>query len=35
MRLGAHKIVLQKDSLAEKLYGAEEIQERHRHPLRS
>lgn len=31
MRLGVHKVVLQKDSLAYKLYGAEEIQERHRH----
>jgi CTP synthase len=31
MRLGAHKIVLQKGSLAHKLYGEEEICERHRH----
>ncbi|MCW3999544.1 MAG: CTP synthase [Candidatus Bathyarchaeota archaeon] len=31
MRLGAHKIVLQKGSLAHKLYGQEEIFERHRH----
>jgi CTP synthase len=31
MRLGSHKILLQKDSLAYRLFGAEEIQERHRH----
>ncbi len=31
MRLGAHKIVLQKGSLAHKLYGQEEVRERHRH----
>jgi CTP synthase len=31
MRLGAHKIMLQKGSLAYKLYGQEEIFERHRH----
>jgi CTP synthase len=31
MRLGAHKIVLQKGTLAYSLYGQEEIHERHRH----
>ncbi|MEM4704288.1 MAG: CTP synthase [Candidatus Bathyarchaeia archaeon] len=31
MRLGAHKIVLQPKTLAYKLYGCEEIYERHRH----
>ena len=31
MRLGTHKVILQKDSLAHSLYGSEEIQERHRH----
>ncbi len=31
MRLGAHKIIVKKDTLAYKLYGAEEIDERHRH----
>jgi len=31
MRLGANKIVIKKHTLAHKLYGAEEIQERHRH----
>jgi CTP synthase len=31
MRLGAHKVVLQKGSLAHYLYGQEEIHERHRH----
>ncbi|MEM2118933.1 MAG: CTP synthase, partial [Candidatus Bathyarchaeia archaeon] len=31
MRLGAHKIVLQPKTLAYKLYGREEIYERHRH----
>jgi len=31
MRLGSHKIVIQKGTLAYRLYGAEEIQERHRH----
>jgi len=31
MRLGAHKIMMEKRTLAHKLYGAEEIQERHRH----
>jgi len=31
MRLGAHKIVIKKRTLAHKLYGAGEIQERHRH----
>ena len=31
MRLGAYPCVLKKGSLAEKLYGAEEISERHRH----
>ena len=31
MRLGAYPCVLQKDSLASKLYNAEEISERHRH----
>jgi len=31
MRLGVHKIVVQKGTLAHKLYGVEEIHERHRH----
>ncbi|MGZ4850046.1 MAG: CTP synthase [Candidatus Bathyarchaeia archaeon] len=31
MRLGSHKIVLQKGTLAYSLYGQEEIHERHRH----
>jgi CTP synthase len=31
MRLGAHKIVIVKDTMAHQLYGAEEIYERHRH----
>ncbi len=31
MRLGAHKIILQKGTLAYSLYGQEEIYERHRH----
>jgi len=31
MRLGAHKIIITKGTLAHKLYGAEEIEERHRH----
>jgi len=31
MRLGAHKIVLKKGSLAHNLFGEEEIEERHRH----
>jgi len=31
MRLGAHKIVITKGTLAHKLYGNEEINERHRH----
>ncbi len=31
MRLGAHKIVLQPDTMAYALYGSEEIYERHRH----
>jgi CTP synthase len=31
MRLGAHKIKIKKGTLAHKLYGAEEIYERHRH----
>lgn len=31
MRLGAHKIMVKKGTLAHKLYGAEEILERHRH----
>ncbi len=31
MRLGAHQVVLQKGSLAYKLFGQEEIMERHRH----
>jgi len=31
MRLGAHKIVIKKGTVAHKLYGAEEILERHRH----
>lgn len=31
MRLGAHKVVLQKGSLAYSMFGSEEIHERHRH----
>jgi len=31
MRLGAHKVTITKGTLAHKLYGSEEIQERHRH----
>ena len=31
MRLGAHKVMLQKGSLAHSLFGGEEIHERHRH----
>jgi len=31
MRLGAHKIVIREGTLAHRLYGATEIQERHRH----
>jgi CTP synthase len=31
MRLGAHKIIIKKETLARKLYGAEDIYERHRH----
>jgi CTP synthase len=31
MRLGAHKIVIKRDTLACRLYGTEEIYERHRH----
>jgi CTP synthase len=31
MRLGAHKIVLEADSMAQRLYGQREIHERHRH----
>jgi CTP synthase len=31
MRLGAHKVLLEKGSLAYSLFGQEEIQERHRH----
>jgi CTP synthase len=31
MRLGAHKVILQKGTLAYSLYGQEEIHERHRH----
>ena len=31
MRLGAHKIIITRDSLAHSLYGTEEIYERHRH----
>jgi len=31
MRLGAHKVVITKGTLAHKLYGREEIYERHRH----
>jgi len=31
MRLGAHKVVIRKRTLAHKLYGADEILERHRH----
>lgn len=31
MRLGAHKIVIKKDTLAHQLYGNDEVYERHRH----
>ncbi len=31
MRLGAHKIIIKRGTLAHRLYGAEEIYERHRH----
>ncbi len=31
MRLGAHKVVLQKGSLAHQMFGEEDIHERHRH----
>jgi CTP synthase len=31
MRLGAHKIVIKKGTIAHKLYGTEGIYERHRH----
>lgn len=31
MRLGAHKIIIKKETLAHRLYSAEEIFERHRH----
>ncbi len=31
MRLGEHKIIVTRDTLAHKLYGKDEIQERHRH----
>ena len=31
MRLGAYEAVLSKGSLAEKVYGARSVQERHRH----
>jgi CTP synthase len=31
MRLGAHKIILEKDTLADRLYKTEEVYERHRH----
>jgi len=31
MRLGAHKIVIERDTMAYELYGAEEVYERHRH----
>jgi len=31
MRLGAHKIIVEKNTIAHRLYGVEEIQERHRH----
>ncbi len=31
MRLGAHKVIIKKGTLAHRLYGAEEIHERHRH----
>jgi len=31
MRLGAHKVLVTKDTLAHRLYGTEEIEERHRH----
>jgi len=31
MRLGAHRIIVQKDTLAYKLYGESQIRERHRH----
>ncbi len=31
MRLGAHRIVIEKGTIAHKLYGADEVYERHRH----
>jgi CTP synthase len=31
MRLGAHKIIIKQGTIAHKLYGTEEIYERHRH----
>jgi CTP synthase len=31
MRLGAHKVIIKKDTLAHRLYAAEEILQRHRH----
>ena len=31
MHLGAHKIIIKKGTVAHRLYGAEEIHERHRH----
>jgi CTP synthase len=31
MRLGAHKIMISKNTMAHKLYGKDEIEERHRH----
>ncbi|MFQ6087085.1 MAG: CTP synthase [Candidatus Bathyarchaeia archaeon] len=31
MRLGAHKIIIKRGTLAHRLYGTEEIRERHRH----
>jgi len=31
MRLGAHKVIIKKDTLAHRLYAAEEIHQRHRH----
>jgi len=31
MRLGAHNIIVEKKTIAHRLYGAEEIRERHRH----
>jgi len=31
MRLGVHKVIITMDTLAHKLYGTDEIQERHRH----